>query len=202
MVTVARLTRRKGHLLALAALSRLPLPVRRKLTWLVIGPDGEAENVEAFKAAVAAGDCDVRLLGVLSAPQIRNIYGASDFFCLTGLTDPSGRVEGFGLVYLEAAAAGLPSVATAVGGVADAVIHNETGLLVKSSPDAVAGAIAELSADGIKRVSLGRRAWARARTFNWERCAAATYYLPLPSETSFRAADPADGYPLSAAGIS
>ncbi|HEY1473053.1 MAG TPA: glycosyltransferase family 4 protein [Pseudolabrys sp.] len=182
MVTVARLTRRKGHLATLAALSKLPPKFRQRLTWLVIGPDGEAEYVDALKAAVAASDCDVRLMGALPAQQIRDIYGASDFFCLTGLKDSSGRVEGFGLVYLEAAAAGLPSVATAVGGVADAVIHNETGLLVRPADDAIADAIAELTLDGIKRIALGKRAWTRARAMNWERCASATYYLHLPRE--------------------
>jgi len=68
-----------------------------------------------------------------------------------------------------------------VGGVADAVIDNETGLLVETSVDAMAGAIAKLAMDGIKRTSLGKRAWTRAYTMNWERCAAATYYLSLPA---------------------
>jgi glycosyltransferase involved in cell wall biosynthesis len=192
MVTVARLTRRKGHLAALAALAKLPV-LRKRLTWLVIGPDGEADYVVEFKSAIATSGCDVRLMGALPAQQIRDVYGACDFFCLTGDWDPSGRVEGFGLVYLEAAAAGLPSVATAVGGVADAVIDNETGLLVEPKTDAIANAIAELTLDGIKRTSLGKRAWTRARTMNWERCAAATYYLGLPSEARERGDMPVRG---------
>src|SRR6185437_1704120 len=167
MVTVARLTKRKGHLTTLSALSKLSPAVRKRLTWLVIGPDGEADYVGALKTATAASDCDVRLMGALSAQHIRDIYGASDFFCLNAMWDPSGRVEGFGLVYLEAAAAGLPSVATAVGGVADAVIDNETGLLVKPSTDAIADAITEMVMDGIKRSSLGKRAWTRARAMTW-----------------------------------
>ena len=200
MVTVARLTRRKGHLATLAALSKLPSAVRKCLTWLVIGPDGEAEYVYELRAAAAASDCDVRLLGALSAQQIRDIYGASDFFCLTGLRDPTGRVEGFGLAYLEAAAAGLPSVATSVGGVADAVVDKETGLLVRPTPNAIAGAIAELAQDGIKRTSLGMRAWTHAHALNWERCAAATYYLSLPNDHSPLTSDAAGGYRRFAAG--
>ena len=47
-----------------------------------------------------------------------------------------GRVEGFGLVYLEAAACGLPSIATAIGGVPDAVLTDETGILVPPKPRA------------------------------------------------------------------
>jgi glycosyltransferase involved in cell wall biosynthesis len=182
MVTVARLTRRKGHLTTVAGMAALPKSVRERLCWLVIGPDGESEYVEELKAAIAASGCDIRLLGALPSQQIRDIYGACDFFCLTGNWDSSGRVEGFGLVYLEAAAAGLPSVATAVGGVADAVLPNETGLLVEPSPLPVGAAIAELVNDVFKRVSLGKRAWTRARNMSWERCAAGTYYLPLARE--------------------
>jgi glycosyltransferase involved in cell wall biosynthesis len=182
MVTVARLTRRKGHLAAMAALSRLPLATRERLCWLVIGPDGEGDYVDELKAAIAESKCDIRLMGALPNQQIRDIYGACDFFCLTATWDPSGRVEGFGLVYLEAAAAGLPSVATAVGGVADAVVHNETGLLVEPSADAIGAAISELINDAFKRVSLGKRAWDRAHFMSWERCAAATYYMGLPRD--------------------
>ena len=182
MITVARLTRRKGHLLTLAALEHLPPEVRAQITWLIIGPDGERDYVEALKTAVAASGSDVRLMGALPAQQIRDIYGAGDFFCLTGIWEPSGRVEGFGLVYLEAAAAGLPSVASAVGGVADAVLPNETGLLVEPSQAAIGAAITELACDAVKRVSLGKRAWTRARSMSWERCAAGTYYVGLTCE--------------------
>ena len=89
---------------------------------------------------------------MLADADIRDLYGASDFFCLTGMPDPSGRVEGFGLVYLEAAAAGLPSVATRVGGVADAVLADLTGLLVEPSVAAVTHAIQAM----IEMPQLGR----------------------------------------------
>lgn len=191
MVTVARLTRRKGHLTTVAALAALPPAIRDRITWLVIGPDGEAGYVQELKAAVAASACDIRLMGALPSQQIRDIYGACDFFCLTGNWDPTGRVEGFGLVFLEAAAGGLPSVATDVGGVADAVLHNQTGYLTKPNPEAVAAAIAEMVNDGVKRISLGKRAAARARHMSWERCAAGTYYLTLPHEDRVR--DEVDG---------
>ena len=108
----------------------------------MIGPDGENDYVRQLKHLVATVDCDIRFLGALPDEQIRDIYGAADFFCLTGVPDSSGRVEGFGLVYLEAAAGGLPSVATAIGGVPDAVLDDETGLLVPPSIEDIARAIA------------------------------------------------------------
>jgi glycosyltransferase involved in cell wall biosynthesis len=177
IVTVARLTRRKGHLATLAALRLLPEPLRARITWLVIGPDGEADHVAALRAAAAAADTDIRFLGRLPDEDIRDIYGAADLFCLTGVPDPSGRVEGFGLVYLEAGACDLPSVASNVGGVAAAVVAGRSGLLTEPAPAAIADAIARLAADEHLRAVLGRGALTHARRLTWDRCAAETYRL-------------------------
>jgi phosphatidylinositol alpha-1,6-mannosyltransferase len=182
MVTVARITRRKGHPVALAALSALPKALRRRITWLVIGPDGEDEYVQQLKRLIPMVDCDVRFLGARPDREIRDIYGAADFFCLTGVPDSSGRVEGFGLVYLEAAAGGLPSVATAIGGVADAVLDDETGLLVQPSIEDIARAIARLAEDTDTRSVLAAGASAHARALSWQRCAADTYGLSRPAK--------------------
>jgi phosphatidylinositol alpha-1,6-mannosyltransferase len=182
VVTVARITRRKGHPVTLAALSTLPRELRRKITWLVIGPDGEDDYVQQLRRLVATVDCDTRFLGAMPDEEIRDIYGAADFFCLTGVPDSSGRVEGFGLVYLEAAAGGLPSVATSVGGVADAVLSDETGLLVSPSIEDIARAIAKLAEDTDTRCILAAGASAHARALSWERCAAETYRLSRPGK--------------------
>ncbi len=177
MVTVARLTRRKGHLLTASALRALPGELRKRLTWLLIGPGGEADYVAELRNEAARSDCDVRFLGTLANEQIRDIYGASDFFCLTGLPESSGRVEGFGLVYLEAGAAGLPSVGTEVGGVPEAVIGGRSGLLVPPSAAEIARAITTLATDHAVRSALAAGALAQARHLTWRRCAAATYGL-------------------------
>jgi phosphatidylinositol alpha-1,6-mannosyltransferase len=187
MITVARITRRKGHSVTLAALSALPRDLRKRLTWLIIGPEGEADYVKPLKGLVASTDCDIRFLGAIPDQDIRDIYGAADFFCLTGVPDSSGRVEGFGLVYLEAAACGLPSVATATGGVPEAVISDETGILVPPSIDDIAGAIVELAEDAGMRSALAAGASAHARALSWERCAAMTYGLPRAGEKPFDA---------------
>jgi phosphatidyl-myo-inositol dimannoside synthase len=179
LVTVARLTRRKGHSIAAAALASLPEALRTRLTWLIVGPDGESDYVEELQRDLTSAGCDIRRLGVLTDAEIRDLYGAADFFCLTGVPDPSGRVEGFGLVYLEAAAAGLPSVATRVGGVADAVLADRTGLLVEPTVAAVAQAIRTMIEMNEQRAKLAAAALERARELSWKRCAASTYSLPL-----------------------
>lgn len=184
IVTVARLTRRKGHHLTLEALLQLPETARRRITWLVIGPPGESSYVDALRQLAQGAACDIRLLGPLPDDTIRDLYGASDVFCLTGVPDPSGRVEGFGLVYLEAAAAGLPSVATAIGGVPDAVLANETGLLTEVSAEAIARSIDEMIGAPDVRSRLAKRAMTHARALSWERCAAETYGLPCPAHSN------------------
>jgi phosphatidylinositol alpha-1,6-mannosyltransferase len=177
MITVARITRRKGHNLTLAALAKLPDNVRSRITWLVIGPDGEADYVAELRRSAAQVACDIRFLGAQTNEDIRDLYTASDLFCLTGLPDMTGRVEGFGLVYLEAGAAGLPSVASEVGGVPDAVLADETGILVPPSVESISEALAELASDRGLRAILGAGASAHARALSWERCAATTYGL-------------------------
>jgi hypothetical protein len=157
--------------------STIPKALRQQITWLVIGADGEDDFVQQLKRLVATVECDVRFLGSMPDEAIRDIYGAADFFCLTGVPDCSGRVDGFGLVYLEAAAGGLPSVATAIGGVPDAVLADETGLLVPPSIEDIARAITKLAEDTDTRSVLAAGASAHARALSWERCAAETYRL-------------------------
>ena len=179
MITVARLTRRKGHLLTTAALASLPESLRCKITWLIVGPDGEADYIRDLTRGIATASCDIRRLGALSDAAVRDLYGASDFFCMTGLDSSSGRVEGFGLVYLEAAAAGLSSIATSVGGVAEAVLADKTGLLVDASAQAIANAISAMIETPQLRSRLAAAALDHARRHSWTRCAARTYALPM-----------------------
>jgi phosphatidylinositol alpha-1,6-mannosyltransferase len=83
--------------------------------------------------------------------------------------------EGFGIVFVEAAACGVPQVAGDSGGAAEAVAHGETGLVVRhpEDPDAVAVALATLLDDGDLRRSLGTAARARAvAEFTYDRLAA------------------------------
>ena len=78
-------------------------------------------------------------------------------------------VEGFGLVYLEAGAHNLPVVAHAIGGVPEAVLDEETGLLVSpDEPDALTAAFARLINDPDLRGRLGTAGNRRARSRTWQ----------------------------------
>jgi glycosyltransferase involved in cell wall biosynthesis len=78
----------------------------------------------------------------------------------------ASSVEGWSLVALEAAACGTPTVAMAVGGLREAVVHGSTGLLA-DTPEQLADAIQGLVADSAARLMMGRAAQARAEEFSW-----------------------------------
>lgn len=169
LLTVGRLTRRKGHDHVLQALAQLR---RRDLVYLVLS-DGELE-AELHNLTRELGLEDtVRFVGPVPAAELPRYYSASDIFIMANRTLPTGDVEGFGMVFLEASASGLPVIGGRSGGVVDAVAHEESGLLVDGgSVTDIAEAIARLLDDADLRRTLGTqgRRWVRQR-FSWESAA-------------------------------
>ena len=112
----------------------------------------------------------VILLGSLSDDDLVKLYQACDLVVLPALATTED-VEGFGIVLLEAAAAGKPVVATRVGGIQDAVEDGEGGLLVAPGDyDALSQAIVNLLGDERKRQMIGARARQRLNeNFTWSR---------------------------------
>jgi len=138
LLSVGRMTRRKG----LAEFVRLALPEIRShhpgAIFLIIGEEaidavdnrGEGVRAEIIRAAADAGlSHAVRFLPHCSDAQLAGAYRAADVhvFPVIALT---GDIEGFGMVALEAAAHGLPTVAFATGGIPDAVADGVSGSLV------------------------------------------------------------------------
>jgi phosphatidyl-myo-inositol dimannoside synthase len=117
----------------------------------------------------------VRFIGDVEDDQLPACYAAADLFLLPTREIPTeDEVEGFGIAYVEAAASGVPSIATDAGGVADAVSDGVTGLLVaQGSAAAVAAAAVRLLSDPALRARLGRDGrLAVERHLNWDRAAA------------------------------
>lgn len=163
VLTVGRLHRRKGQLQTLQALQLLPPEVRERLEYWVVGAQSKGDYETVLRAQAAARpDLPVRFFGNLPDEELAGVYERADIFAMTSVN--FGRsVEGFGLVYLEAAAHGLPVVAHDVGGVSDAVVDGVTGFLVPPDrPAQLAAAFEKLIHDPALRKRLGAagREWA------------------------------------------
>ena len=117
------------------------------------GPD----RVEFEAMANQLPDGHTRFLGRVSDDDVQVLLSASDVFAM-----PS-HMEGFGVVYVEAAFYGVPSIGCDVGGVPYAISAGVTGLLIPvGDVQALAGAIQALSSDPALRLKLGEAASARA----------------------------------------
>jgi phosphatidylinositol alpha-1,6-mannosyltransferase len=170
LLSVGRLQRRKGHDLVLEALRHLggSLP----LTYLIVGDGEERERLERLTSEYRLQDC-VHFAGEVSSLDLPRYYAASDIFLLPNRIH-DGDVEGFGIVFLEAAATGRPSIGGRTGGVPEAVADQETGLLVSGTDAAeLASAIAVLAASKPMREAMGAAGRQRVCSgFTWERAAA------------------------------
>lgn len=165
---VGRLEPRKGQADVIRALAGR--------TDIVLVAAGRAET-DAYRAELEeiAAEAGVRLLlpGAVSQHDLKRLYARSACHVLAA-RDLPGRREGFGLVLLEAAAQGCPSVATRAGGVPE--VMGDTGRLVpQQDPAALRSSILAYADDREGGRLDGLSARARARAFTWRACAMATF---------------------------
>ncbi|MCJ9429147.1 glycosyltransferase family 4 protein [Kordiimonas marina] len=163
VLSLGRLVRRKGFDTLLAAWPQVLKAVPE--AQLAIAGDGPL-RAELEEKAEALGH--VQLLGRVEDDNLPALMQAADVFAMPNRTMPDGDTEGFGLVFLEAAAAGTPSVAGNAGGAPDAVTDGETGLLVDGNDVGdVARAIIRLLTDDSFRADLAAKAQAHAAEEDW-----------------------------------
>ena len=128
ILCVGRIHPRKGQALLLKAASMLPIALQSKIQIIFIGPVKDKRYQQGILSLSDKFNGRIQIMGDISESELRDFYENSDIFCLTPIT-LKDSVEGFGFVYLEASAYGLPIIATRVGGVEDAVLDLKTGLL-------------------------------------------------------------------------
>jgi glycosyltransferase involved in cell wall biosynthesis len=176
ILTVGRLHPRKGQLLTLQALQRLAQDVRSKIEyWIVSGQSKEGYDERVILEASKTPDLSVKLLHDLPDNELSDVYESADIFALTS-TPYENSIEGFGLVYLEAAAHGLPVIAHAIGGVSEAVLDQVTGFLVPPDrPAQLAAAFETLIHDEPLRKKLGAAGKALALKTTWSDSAQALF---------------------------
>lgn len=169
LLTVTRLYPYKGVdrvLESLPAISRAVPGVR----YLVVGPGPDRPRLEALTARLGL-QAQVSFLGPLALSEIVELYNLADLFVMLSRDEPPD-VEGFGLVFLEAAACGLPSVGGRSGGIPDAIDEGKSGWLVDPcNTEEIAATIIELlkSPERLQRASEFCLSTAPQKT--WERAA-------------------------------
>ncbi|HTS21102.1 MAG TPA: glycosyltransferase family 4 protein [Casimicrobiaceae bacterium] len=145
VLSVGRLQRRKGFDSVIRVLPRLrELGVGAHYALIGIGDDAAYLAQLAQAEGVAER---VHLLGHVAYDELPLWYAACDVFAMPN-RDIAGDTEGFGLVFLEAAAAGKPSVSGIAGGTGSAIVHGSTGLRVDGERlDELAEALRQLLGD-------------------------------------------------------
>ena len=160
---------RKGHHLSLAAWSRV---ARRypDLHHVVVGRrsnDAYERSLHALVRDARLGD-RVHFLGNVSEDEKVDLLQRAELFLNTPVTAGDGGFEGFGIVFLEAAAAGLASLGTLGCGAEDAILDGVTGKLVPQDAEAVAAALTALLEDPATRERMGAAAREHAKQTTWE----------------------------------
>jgi len=173
LLSVGRLSRRKGFdmvIRALPELLRQGLDVRYAV--IGIGEDWDYLHALAQESGVAER---VHFLGHVPAEELPRWYNACDVFVMPN-REIEGDTEGFGMVFVEAAACGKPAIAGKAGGTGAAVVDGVTGFRVEGSRvEAVAAVLGRVLADHALARRLGEAGYERVGArFSWPSVADAT----------------------------
>lgn len=162
LLTVSRLVPRKGHALVIEAMRGLP-----GVVYLIVGEG--SERVRLQQLAKSAGISNrVTFTGYVPDEALPDYYHACDAFVMASQhMGEAGSVEGFGLTYLEANAAGKAVIGTRTGGIASAIKHEYNGLLCEPDAASVAQAVRRLKEDARWRRILERNALRWAKEHDW-----------------------------------
>lgn len=171
-VCVGAIKPRKGQEVLVRAFARVrqAVPTARLV---LVGAVHNAAYAERLRCLVAELGLDeaVSFEERVSDADLVRWYRRAWLFALTPV-NVGPHFEGFGLVYVEAGACGVPSVATRGNGGEEAVLDGETGLVVpQRDADAAAEAIVRLLTDDALRDHMGQAARRRAESLTWERTA-------------------------------
>ncbi|MAT66077.1 MAG: glycosyl transferase [Gammaproteobacteria bacterium] len=173
ILSVGRLTRRKGFDQVIQALPAL-LERGIDMHYALIGIGEDEDYLRRLAADQGVGE-RVHLLGHVSPEDLPRWYNAADVFAMPN-REIGGDTEGFGMVFIEAAACGTPAIAGQAGGTGSAVLDDETGLRIEGADlNQVIEALYRVLGDEALARRLSRNALERVqREFAWEAVAEKT----------------------------
>ena len=175
IASVGRIEDRKGQLETIEALKiardRFGL---RNFVYVIAGRAEPGQHMSDVKDAASAAGIAILMTGRLSDEDLRRLYSRALVHILCA-QPKSTKIEGFGLVLLEAAAQHCPSITTRVGGIPE-VVGEDYPLLFDPIDFAGMGrAIAGLANDPQLRMQTGDALYQRAQSFTWRACAETTF---------------------------
>ena len=169
ILTAGRLVERKGHDVVLGALHKLKESVP-EVHYAIIG-EGPMEGVIKQMIKTLGLENSVTLIGKVSDYELAVWYEVCDVFVMISRQLKNEDAEGFGIVYLEANMFGKPVIAGKSGGVAEAVLDNETGILVEpTNPHEILSAMEKLLKNPEEARQLGENGRRRVEEkFQWNK---------------------------------
>ena len=157
---VGRLDKIKGVTYLIQAMEKIDAK-------LVIVGDGVLRS-ELEEQAKTFGD-KVHFMGAVEHSKLAEIYSEADVFVAPSITMENGATEGFGLVFIEAMAAGIPVIGTKTGGIKDIIIDGETGYFVKGKDsDAIAERVNFLLENPEESMRIVENAKKEVKRYSWE----------------------------------
>lgn len=168
LLTVGRIHPRKGQEALACTLAGLPHEQQRHLRWRIAGPTVSASYRRRVEKIIGATDIETEFCGSLPQEALVEAYATADLFALTSIPLPRS-IEGLGLVYLDAALAGLPILAHRTGGVEEVVMEGENGFLVEPGEDDLRlERLRALISDAKLRERFGQRGrdWAKGQSWD------------------------------------
>jgi phosphatidylinositol alpha-1,6-mannosyltransferase len=145
VLTISRINRYKAHDVVLKALSLLDKDTRENLCYCIAGRGDYLEDLKKLAIELDVEDC-IYWYGFIDEDDLVKLYQSADLFVLCTREEKDDKeVEGFGLVFLEAQACGIPVIGAKQGGIPDAVKENEGGWLIdRDDSHALANYLVEL----------------------------------------------------------
>lgn len=167
ILTVGRLTPRKGIDTVIRALPKVIHQVPNAV-YMVVGEGEDRSRLEALAREMGVSD-HVLFEGAVPFSQLPTTYNLCDVFVTPSRSAPPS-VEGFGIVFLEANACGKPVIGARSGGIPDAIVDGETGLLVEpDDEEGLTEALVSLLSDPARCQALGQAGRTRVeQAYTWD----------------------------------
>ncbi|HUN06384.1 MAG TPA: glycosyltransferase family 4 protein [Aggregatilineales bacterium] len=169
VLAVGAVKARKGTLQLVRAMAKVQETLPDAQCW-IMGRASGAYADQVREAIEGLGlQNSVLLKGFVTEAELLDAYSRADVFCVPSINEGS-RFEGFGLVYLEASAAGLPVIGTTDTGATDAIDNGVTGLLVSQAQleTELAPALVRLLTDSALRRQMGAAGRLKAAVQTWD----------------------------------